>query len=116
MEKMKFDGLIEAVRYAPDGKIELVRAYERRGATFSDIILIDRANLVTRLKNGQKFVTGVRKEFLGSTFEPARIVQFNGDVITTVCLSHHPESLAGNRSDMICSANRHDQLEEVPSL
>ena len=26
MAKMKFDGLIEAVRYAPNGKIELVRA------------------------------------------------------------------------------------------
>ena len=34
MAKLKFDGLIEAVRYAPDGKIILVRAYERRGATF----------------------------------------------------------------------------------
>jgi hypothetical protein len=98
MAKMKFDGLIEAVRYAPDGKIELVRAYERRGATFSDSILINRANLVTRLKEGQKFVTGIRKEFLGSTFESARIVRLNGDVITT------------------SSDNSRDRLEEVPSI
>ncbi len=100
MAKMKFDGLIEAVRYAPDGKIELVRAYERRGATFSDSILINRANLVTRLKNGQKFVTGTRKEFFGSTFEPMKTVQLaaNENVIST----------DNNTS--------HDQLEEVPSL
>lgn len=98
MAKMKFDGVIEAVRYAPDGKIELVRAYERRGSTFSDIILINRANLVTRLKNGQKFVTGNRKEFLGSTFETTNTVRLSGDVITTG------------------SDNSHDQLDEVPSL
>lgn len=80
---MKFDGLIEAVRYAPDGKIALVRAYERRGATFSDIILIKRSDLLARLKNGQKFVTGTRKEYLGSTFATTGTVRLNGDVITT---------------------------------
>ena len=105
MAKTKFDGLIEAVRYAPDGKIELVRAYERRGATFSDSILIDRASLVTRLKNGQKIVTGTRKEFLGSTFEALKTVQLSAaaDVIFTIG--------ATNRS-----APGRDQLEEVPSL
>ena len=103
MAKVKFDGLIEAVRYAPDGKIELVRAYERRGATFSDILLINRANLITRLKSGQKFVTGTRQEFLGSTFETTRIVQLNGDVITTLG--------SVNRGD-----TSRDQLEEVPNI
>ena len=98
MAKLKFDGLIEAVRYGLDGKIELVRAYERRGATFSDVILISRASLVTRLKNGQKFVTGSRKEFLGSTFETVGIVKLNGDVITTG------------------SDTTRDQLETVPSI
>ena len=98
MAKLKFDGLIEAVRYGSDGKIDLVRAYERRGATFSDIILISRANLVTRLKNGEKFVTGTRTEFQGSTFEQARIVKLNGDVITTG------------------SDTNQDKLEAVPSI
>jgi hypothetical protein len=98
MAKQKFDGLIEAVRYAPDGKIVLVRAYERRGSTFSDHILIDRANLVVRLQKGEKFVTGLRKEFLGSTFESAKIVRLDGNVITT----------GSNTS--------RDMLEEVPSL
>ena len=103
MAKAKFDGLIEAVRYAPDGKIELVRAYERRGATFSDILLINRANLITRLKSGQKFVTGTRQEFLGSTFDKTRVVQLNGDVISTLGSVNR-----GNTS--------RDLLEEVPSI
>lgn len=98
MAKPKFDGLIEAVRYSPDGKIELVRAYERRGATFSDHILIDRANLVTRLKGGEIFVTGSRKEFLGSTFETTKTVRLDGDVINT-----------GSNS-------KRDLLEGVPAL
>jgi hypothetical protein len=83
MAKQRIDGLIEAVRYAPDGKIVLVRAYERRGSTFSDHILIDRADLVMRLKKGEKFFTGQRKEFLGSTFDSARNVRLEGDTITT---------------------------------
>jgi len=96
MAKNKFDGLIEAVRYTSDGKIDQVRAYERRGATFSDHILIKRARLVERLQKGEKFVTGQRKELLGSTFETAKPVYLNGDVIST--------GNAGNR----------DLLEDVP--
>ena len=98
MAKIKFDGLIEAVRYAPDGKIDLVRAYERRGATFSDHILIKRAQLVERLQKGEKFVTGQRKEFMGSTFESAKPIHWNDDVIST--------GIVGN----------HDLLEDVPIL
>jgi hypothetical protein len=96
MTKVKFDGLIEAVRYSSDGKIDLVRAYERRGATFSDHIVIKRAQLVERLQKGEKFVTGLRKEFLGSTFESAKPIHLNGDIIST--------DTASNR----------DLLEEVP--
>jgi hypothetical protein len=96
MAKIKFDGMIEAVRYAPDGKIDLVRAYERRGATFSDHILIKRTRLVERLQKGEKFVTGQRTEFMGSTFESAKSVHLNGDVIST--------AIASSR----------DLLEEVP--
>jgi hypothetical protein len=98
MAKERFDGLIEAVRYAPDGNIVLVRAYERRGATFSDHILIDRVHLVDRLKKGEKFVTGQRKEFWGSTFESIKIVRMEGNIITN----------GGNSS--------RDLLEEVPTL
>lgn len=76
----KYDGVIEAVHYQ-DGQIAMVRAFERRGAAFSDRLLLMREELLYRLKQGQKFVTGTRKEFLAGTFEtgqPVQIVQSNG--------------------------------------
>lgn len=79
----KFDGVIETVRYAPNGQIEVVRAYERRGAAFSDHVLIGRAALVERLKKGKKFVTGQRKPNMGGMFETGVSVNLAGDVITT---------------------------------
>ena len=97
----KFDAVIEAVRYK-NGKIELVRAYERRGATFSDRILLDRKSLLERLQGGKRVVTGQRKEFLASTFEvgkPVKLVGADGkQVVTTL-----------READ-------HDELEGVPSF
>ncbi len=82
----RFDGVIEAVRYK-GGKIELVRAYERRGPTFSDRVLLDRKTLVERLQQGKRFVTGQRKEYLASTFEIGKSVALDGQdgkqVVTT---------------------------------
>jgi len=51
------DRLVEESRAKgfSDGQIALVRAYERRGVTFSDRVLLDRATLLERLKNGKKF-------------------------------------------------------------
>ena len=70
----KFDGIIEAVHYK-NGQIVNVRAYERRGATFSDCVLIERKDLLERIKSGKKFLTGVRKEYLASTFQEGKSVQ-----------------------------------------
>jgi hypothetical protein len=70
----KVDGVIEAVRYK-NGQIVIVRAYERRGAAFSDYLLIDRKELLERIKSGKKFVTGTRKEFWAGTFEEGKAVQ-----------------------------------------
>jgi hypothetical protein len=78
MARNKFDGVIEAVRYQPGGKIALVSAYERRGAVWSDHVLLERDELIERLKQGKRFVTGKRKEYVGGIFEtgPAvRVVQ-----------------------------------------
>src|SRR5512143_521301 len=79
----KFDGVIEAVRYK-NGKIEKVRAYERRGPTFSDHVLIERPALIDRLKKGKRFVTGQRKEFWASTFEVGKTVRLLGENGTAV--------------------------------
>ena len=71
----KFDGVIEAVRYTPDGQISMVRGYELRGVTYSDRVLLDRATLLERIKDGKKFTTGQRKEFWGSTFDLGKTVK-----------------------------------------
>jgi hypothetical protein len=65
----KFDGVIEAVRYSMDGLIDEVRVYERRGATWSDRIMLDRKKLVEQIKTGRRFMVGQRKPYLASTFE-----------------------------------------------
>ncbi len=90
----KFDGVIEAVRYKA-GKIELVRAYERRGATFSDRVLLDRKTLLERLQAGKRFMTGQRKELLASTFEVGKPVNLSGQdgkqIVTTGVQAEHDE-------------------------
>ena len=70
----KVDGVIEAVRYK-DGQVEVARTYERRGAAFSDRLLLSRKDLLESLKKGRRFVTGRRKEFMAGTFEEGRDVQ-----------------------------------------
>jgi len=74
---IKFDGVIEAVRYK-GGKIDVVRAYERRGATFSDHVLLNRKTLIERIRQGKQFVTGNRREFMASTFEIGKSVNLVG--------------------------------------
>jgi hypothetical protein len=81
MARIKIDGVIEAVRYTPGGMISVVRTYERRGAVWSDHVILDRAELVARLVSGKKFVTGQRKESLGSVFETESPVQLAGEHI-----------------------------------
>lgn len=72
--KKKFDGIIEAVHYK-NGQIQMVRAYERRGSAFSDRVMIDRKDLLERIKTGKLFVTGSRTEFMAGTFEQGKSVQ-----------------------------------------
>lgn len=95
----KYDGVIEAVRYK-NGQIVVVRAYERRGAAFSDRILIDRKEFLELVKKGKQFVTGSRKELMAGTFEqgkPVKVVSRDGrDYIAT--------------RDGV----DHDELEQVP--
>ena len=69
MARNRFDGVIEAVRYTAEGQIALVRVYERRGSSFSDHVLVDRAGLVARIKKGKRLVAGKRLPYQASTFE-----------------------------------------------
>ncbi len=97
----KFDGVVEAVRYK-DGQIVIVRAFERRGAAFSDRVLIGRRDLLERLKDGKKFVTGKRREGFGGMFEQGQPVQV---------VSRDGQDFISTRSD----ANQ-DELELRPGL
>ena len=83
MARAKIDGVIEAVRYSPGGRIAVVRAYERHGVVWSDHILLERKALVERLKENKRFATGERKVYLGSVFETGLAVQFAGEHIVT---------------------------------
>ena len=69
MAKPKYDGVIEAVHYGDDGQIAWVRAYLRRGPTWSDLVLLDRRKLIELIKGGKRFVIGKRVPYLASTFE-----------------------------------------------
>ena len=96
----KFDGVIEAVRYK-NGQIAVVRAFERRGASFSDRVLLDRKEFLDKLKKGKKFVVGKRKELLASTFE----VQEK----TVQVLRQDGREIISTRPDA-----DHDELEQAP--
>lgn len=97
----KYDGVVEAVRYAADGQIGLVRVYERRGPTWTDRILLTREQFIQRLKSKKKYRAGSRVSHMASTFqvgEPIGIqTSAGGEVIASDSTS------AG-----------HDDLGEVP--
>ena len=95
----KFDGVIEAVHYQ-DGQIISARLFERRGATFSDRIIIAREDLIQFLKKGKTVVTGKRMEYLASTFETGATVQ---------AISRNGKVFLSTRPD----ASK-DELEGVP--
>ena len=95
MARSKIDGVIEAVRYDPGGIISVARAYERRGAVWSDQILLERKDLVGKLKQGKRFVTGVRKTSLGSVFDTGPAVQYTSDHIISDGQTASRDMLAG---------------------
>ena len=96
----KFDGIVEAVRYK-NGQIEAVRVIERRGAAFSDRIMLNRQEFWDRLKKKKKYFVGSRKEFLAGTFEiqdkPVQMVSRDGNEF----ISTRPDA-------------DHDELEQAP--
>ena len=99
----KIDGVIEAVRYKINGKIDLVRVYERRGPTFSDRVLLDRNSLLERLKEDKYFVTGQRRAFMGSTFDIDKEVKW---------VSQDGKEVVTTRTN----SKQHDELEGTPAF
>jgi hypothetical protein len=82
MAKSKFDGVVEAVHYTPEGQVDWVRVYERRGSTFSDRQIIKRQDFIERLQAGRKYMVGKRVLLMASTFdtsEPVHYLPRDGD-------------------------------------
>ncbi len=99
----KCDGVVEAVRYGPDGNVTLLRVYDKRGPTWSDRILIDRGEMIRRLKSGCRYLVGVRLPYLAGTFETAEPVGLAGEVGHEILVTHPAAATAS-----------HDNLEGVP--
>jgi hypothetical protein len=75
MAKSKVDGVIQAVHYNPDGQVAWVRAYLRRGPTYSDRVLLDRQTLIEQLQSGKRYFVGDTVPQMASTFDIAQAVQ-----------------------------------------
>ncbi len=76
-----------------------MRVYERRGAAFSDCLIVDRATLVNRIKAGRKYVVGKRVPLMAGTFQTSDPIRFlpNGrdGVLVTGDRQTERDSLAG---------------------
>jgi len=82
MPGKKITTVIDSVRYLPDGRIDLVRVYERRGAIWSDYLLLSRPDLIKRIRKG-KITSGSRKRFLGSELEIGTPINYEMDIFFT---------------------------------
>jgi len=83
MPQKRIDGIIEAVRYTPEGNIEFVRLHQRQGNVWSDHILLTRPALIKRIEQGQRLYTGRRKTYLGNQIEAHQPVHLiNGLIVS----------------------------------
>lgn len=103
MFRRKIDGVIEAVRYTEKDAIDWVRFYESRGMAYSDVLTLDRDKLIGRLRSGELFYTGKRKQYLGNTFDTDKKVILKDQNKRTIVLTE------GSNAD-------HDHLAGVPRL
>jgi hypothetical protein len=91
MAQRKIDGVVEAAHYQPDGKLAWVRAYVRRGPTFSDRVKLNRDELIAQLQAGKQFYVGQRVKLKASTFDvgsPMRLLQHNGQSVVVTGEQH----------------------------
>lgn len=90
MAKIKYDGVLEAVHYLPDGLVDWVRVYERHGPAFSDHVIIKRQSLIERMKSGEIFMIGKRVPLMAGTFNvttSVNLVEVNSQEFLTAGIS-----------------------------
>lgn len=87
MEKIQYDGVVNAAHYTKDGQVDWVRTFLRRREVFSDYVILDRQSLIEHIKAGKKFMVGKRIPYYGGKFEVTdsiRVVQKDGKDILAV--------------------------------
>lgn len=75
MADQKYDGVVEAVHLAPDGQVDWVRGYMRRGPTWSDRIIMHRQDLIDEIKAGRRILLGKRVQYMGGSFEVSKSIK-----------------------------------------
>lgn len=81
IRQKKYDAVIEAVHYTPEGQIDWVRGYERRGFIFTDMLVFHRQDLLERLENGDRIYLGERKALMGNDFTLGQAVRLESQHI-----------------------------------
>ncbi len=60
-----YDVVLTAVRYAPEGQVELARGYSRRGVVWGDHKLFDRDQILDLVAQKIKVATGIPTQMPG---------------------------------------------------
>jgi len=87
MAKINYDGVVEAAHFKPDGQLDWVRVYERRGAVFSDRVMMSREAFVAQLKASKRYMVGERIFNLGGKFkvtQPVHLLRQHGKQVIVV--------------------------------
>ncbi len=87
MVKFNYDGVVEAAHFKPDGQLDWVRVYERRGAVFSDRILLSREAFIEQLKARKRYRVGERIFNMGGKFnvtQPVHLLRQHGKQVIVV--------------------------------
>jgi hypothetical protein len=87
MARINYDGVLEAAHFKSDGQLDWVRVYQRRGAVFSDRILLKRTDFIEQLKAGKRYVVGERIHNLGAKFnvdQPVHLQERDGRQVIAV--------------------------------
>jgi hypothetical protein len=87
MAKIKFDGVLEAAHFNPDGQLVWVRVYKRENAGFTDRIILSREEFIKQLEAGKRYVLGERILNMGGTFtisQPVNLIRRDGKKLIVV--------------------------------
>ena len=91
MAKINYDGVVETAHFKPDGQLDWVRVYVRRGPIFSDRLLLNRQAFIEQLKAGKRYWVGERIIHMGGKFkvtQPVHLLQRAGNPVIVVGDAH----------------------------